>query len=103
MMQLMISNIQVKENILDNEQYKYIFSVEEVNKLVLQGIPFRDAYKKVGVAIEEGSFNYSTTVNHTHEGSIGNLGTARIKRMMDEAISSFNFDKYHVAINALVK
>jgi argininosuccinate lyase len=103
MMQLMISNIKVKENILDNEQYKYLFSVEEVNKLVLQGMPFRDAYKKVGVEIEEGRFNYSSTVNHTHEGSIGNLGTSDIKRMMDEAIRGFNFEKYHVAIGALIK
>jgi argininosuccinate lyase len=103
MMHLMISNIRVKENLLENEQYKYLFSVEEVNKLVLQGMPFRDAYKKVGAEIEEGAFNYSNTVNHTHEGSIGNLGTAEIKRMMDEAIADFRFEKYHVAIEALLK
>ncbi|HEX8335071.1 MAG TPA: argininosuccinate lyase, partial [Segetibacter sp.] len=95
MMQLMINNIKVKQNTLDNEQYKYLFSVEEVNKLVLQGMPFRDAYKKVGAEIDEGKFNYSNTVNHTHEGSIGNLGTSTIKRMMDKAISTFDFAKYH--------
>jgi argininosuccinate lyase len=103
MMHLMISNIKVKENLLENEQYKYLFSVEEVNKLVLQGMPFRDAYKKVGVEIEEGNFNHSKTVNHTHEGSIGNLCTAEIKRIMDEAISTFNFQKYHTAIQKLLR
>jgi argininosuccinate lyase len=99
----MISNIKVKENLLENEQYKYLFSVEEVNKLVLQGMPFRDAYKKVGVEIEEGNFNHSKTVNHTHEGSIGNLCTAEIKRMMDEAISTFNFQEYNAAIQKLLR
>ena len=103
MMQLMISNIKVKENILADEKYKYLFSVEEVNNLVLQGTPFRDAYKKIGQAIEEENFTYSTEVTHTHEGSIGNLATAEIKRMMDEAINSFDFEKYHIAIETLLQ
>jgi argininosuccinate lyase len=103
MMHLMISNIKVKENILQNEQYKYLFSVEEVNKLVLQGMPFRDAYKKVGLEIEEGNFNYSTAVSHTHEGSIGNLGTEHIAAAMQDAISLFNFESYHQAIDRLLK
>ncbi|HEX8459943.1 MAG TPA: argininosuccinate lyase, partial [Segetibacter sp.] len=103
MMHLMISNIKVKENILQNEQYKYLFSVEEVNKLVLQGMPFRDAYKKIGVEIEEGNFNYSTTVNHTHEGSIGNLGTEHIAAAMQQAVAAFGFEKYHHAIADLLK
>jgi argininosuccinate lyase len=102
MMQLMISNIKVKENILADEKYKYLFSVEEVNKLVLQSVPFRDAYRKVGLAIDEGNFTYSTEVNHTHEGSIGNLCTVDIKRMMDDAINSFGFQNYHTAIDALL-
>ncbi len=103
MMHLMISNIQVKENLLSDERYKYLFSVEEVNSLVLQGVPFRDAYKKVGVAIEEGKFEYSTTVNHTHEGSIGNLCTKQIAEAMQEAIKAFGFEKYHEAINNLLE
>jgi argininosuccinate lyase len=103
MMQLMISNIKVKENILNDEQYKYLFSVEEVNKLVLQGTPFRDAYKKVGLEIEEGNFNYSTSVTHTHEGSIGNLCTREISEAMRQAIADFEFQKYHSAISSLLK
>jgi argininosuccinate lyase len=102
MMHLMISNMKIKQNLLNNEQYKYLFSVEEVNKLVLQGVPFRDAYKKVGVEIEEGKFQYSTTVNHTHEGSIGNLSTQQIAVAMQNAINAFGFENYHAAINKLL-
>jgi argininosuccinate lyase len=79
-----------------------LFSVEEVNKLVLQSVPFRDAYKKVGVEIEEGKFQYSTTVNHTHEGSIGNLCTQQIAVAMQNAINAFGFENYHAAINKLL-
>jgi argininosuccinate lyase len=102
MMHLMISNMKVKQNLLNNEQYKYLFSVEEVNKLVLQGVPFRDAYKKVGLEIEEGKFQYSTSVNHTHEGSIGNLCTKQIAVAMQNAINAFDFENYHAAINKLL-
>jgi argininosuccinate lyase len=101
MMHLMISNMKIKENLLSNEQYKYLFSVEEVNKLVLQGTPFRDAYKKVGLKIEAGKFEYSTNVNHTHEGSIGNLCTGQIADAMKAAINDFGFEKYHKAIEDL--
>ncbi|MBC7721547.1 MAG: argininosuccinate lyase [Pedobacter sp.] len=99
---LMLSNITVKKDIVTNEKYKYIFSVEEVNKLVLQGIAFRDAYKQIGRGIEANQFNYSTEVNHTHEGSIGNLCTAEIKAMMDETLATFGFEKVHIAINKLI-
>ena len=102
MMHMMISNIKVKQDLLKNEQYKYLFSVEEVNKLVLQGIPFRDAYKKVGLAIEEGRFEYATFLNHTHEGSIGNLCTKQIAEAMHEAIEAFAFETYHEAIQKLL-
>lgn len=102
MMHLMISNMKVKQHLLSNEQYKYLFSVEEVNKLVLQGVPFRDAYKKVGAEIEEGEFSYSTSVHHTHEGSIGNLCTEQIAGMMKNAVASFGFDKYQEAIYSLL-
>ena len=102
MMHLMITNIKVKQDLLSNEQYKYLFSVEEVNKLVLQGVPFRDAYKKVGLEIEEGNFKSSTTLNHTHEGSIGNLCTQQIAEAMQRAIDEFRFESYHAAINDLV-
>ena len=99
---VMLANISVKENIVADEKYKYIFSVEEVNKLVLQGIPFRDAYKQVGRAIEAGEFTYSTALKHTHEGSAGNLCTAQIKQQMDEAVAAFEFARYHAAIEALL-
>lgn len=102
MMHLMISNMKVKQDLLSSEQYKYLFSVEEVNKLVLQGMPFRDAYKKVGLEIEEENFAYSPTVNHTHEGSIGNLCTKEIEEAMKKAINSFDFEKYHNVIKNLL-
>jgi argininosuccinate lyase len=100
---LMLSNIRVKSDILRDEKYKYLFSVEEVNKLVLQGLPFRDAYQQVGRAIESNTYTYGTTVAHTHEGSIGNLQNDNIRRMMDEAMSRFNFSKVHSAIEDLLR
>lgn len=100
---LMLSNIEVKKDILADEKYKFLFSVEEVNKLVLQGVPFRDAYKKIGLDIENNAYQYSTQVNHTHEGSIGNLCNDQIERMMKAQIASFNFDSVHTAINDLLK
>lgn len=103
MMQLMLSNIVVKENLLQDDKYKFLFSVEEVNKLVLSGMPFRDAYKKVGLDIEQGEYNPSTTVNHTHEGSIGNLNTDQILRMMNAAIGKFRFEKISTAFQALLR
>jgi len=99
---LMLSNIEIKSNILEDEKYKYLFSVEEVNKLVLQGLPFRDAYRKVGLAIEENNFNYNTAISHTHEGSIGNLGTAQIHGMMQAALQGFNFEKVTRALEQLL-
>jgi len=99
---LMLSNISVKEQILTDKKYKYIFSVEEVNKLVLQGIPFRDAYKQVGRAIENNEFNYSIDIHHTHEGTIGNLCNSEINSMMEETFAMFGFQKVHDAINKLV-
>lgn len=103
MMHLMISAIQVKENILADVKYKYLFSVEEVNKLVLSGLPFRDAYKKVGMDIEKGEFTYATHVQHTHEGSIGNLMNDRIKDNFKNILAGFQFDKTTEAINHLLK
>ncbi len=98
---LMLSNIEVKKDILSDENYKYIFSVEEVNKLVNEGMPFRDAYKKIGLDIEAGNFKYATSVRHTHEGSVGNLCTEEIKKQMEKVINSFSFGKVHTAINKL--
>jgi argininosuccinate lyase len=100
---LMLSNIQVKKDLLRNEKYKYLFSVEEVNKLVLQGIPFRDAYKKIGLDIEAGNFNYTPATAHTHEGSIGNLCNKQIQQMMENVIEKFNFSKVNSAIEKLLR
>jgi len=99
---LMLSNIEVKKNILQDEKYKHLFSVEEVNTLVLQGIPFRDAYRKIGLDIESGKFTYSTALHHTHEGSIGNLCTDEIRANMQKIVESFNFQAYHQAIEKLL-
>ena len=100
---LMLSNIQVKENILADEKYKYLYSVEEVNKLVNTGMPFRDAYKKIGLDIEAGNFNSNTNINHTHEGSIGNLCTEEIKKQMQKVVNSFPFASVQSAIDNLIK
>jgi len=103
MASLMFDNIRIKEDVLKDDKYKYLFSVEEVNKLVLQGVPFRDAYKKVGIAIEKEAFDYSTDIHHTHEGSLGNLCNDEIKKMMDEVLMKFGFEKTHEAIGKLLK
>lgn len=102
MVHLMLSNITVKANILQDDKYKFLFSVEEVNRLVLEGMPFRDAYKKIGLDIEKGEYNPLTTVNHTHEGSIGNLCLAEITANMNREISAFGFEKYETAVRNLI-
>jgi argininosuccinate lyase len=99
----MLQNITVNKNILDDPKYTYLFSVEEVNRSVLNGTPFRDAYKQIGLDIEQGNFNPDKTVNHTHEGSIGNLQNQQITEAMDKVISSFDFKKVEDAISWLVK
>ncbi len=99
---LMLNNMEVKKNILEDEKYKYLFSVEEVNKLVLEGVAFRDAYKQVGFAIEDNVFTYDTKLAHTHEGSIGNLKNDAIADNMQRLLQSFNFEVYHAAIDNLL-
>jgi argininosuccinate lyase len=91
MMILMISHMEVSRDILSAEKYKYIFSVESVNRLVNQGIPFRQAYQQVGNDIEKGTFHFDHTqpLDHTHEGSIGNLCNAEISREMDSVLKRF--------------
>ncbi len=102
MMQLMISQITVRENILTDEKFAYLFSVEEVNKLVLQGVPFRDAYVQVGKSIEAGTFRYQTEIHHTHEGSIGNLCNPQITSLMQEVVAGFQFTRVQQAIASLL-
>jgi argininosuccinate lyase len=103
MAHLMLSNIEVKDNILEDEKYKFLFSVEEVNNLVLKGIPFRDAYKQVGQAIEKGEFTHSTKLNHTHQGSLGNLCLDEIAQMMKDVCQKFSFDRMKKAEDQLLR
>ncbi len=99
---LMISNMVVKKDLLLNKQYQFLFSVEEVNKLVLEGVPFRDAYKQIGNDIDKGNFSYTPSPSHTHEGSIGNLQHQQIILMMDKVLSRFNFGKVESALKQLL-
>jgi argininosuccinate lyase len=98
-----LENMRINEHILEDDRYRYLYSVEEVNRLVLAGIPFRDAYRKVGASIEDGTFNPDKVVTHTHEGSIGNLCLESIETKMKLAIASFNFEKASIAIEELLK
>lgn len=88
---LMLSNIEIKDNILKDEKYKYLFSVEAVNDLVNKGIPFREAYKQVGEQIEKGEFSYDVSrgLKHIHEGSIGNLSNDKIILLMRSVLKKF--------------
>jgi len=103
MASLMLTNISVKENILSEDKYKFAFSVEEVNRLVLEGMSFRDAYKKVGIAITGDHFTAPPVVHHSHEGSIGNLQTNEIKQVMQEVLNGFNFKKVNTALQNLIQ
>lgn len=99
----MIEQIKVNETILDNSKYDLIFSVEEVNKRTLAGTPFRDAYKQVGLEIEAGNFTPDKQIEHTHEGSIGNLCNAQIQALMQNVLDGFTFDKVALAQENLLK
>ena len=98
----MLQNIRIKDDILKDPKYAYLFSVEVVNNLALEGVPFREAYQIVGESIEKGTFVPDTKVNHTHEGSIGNLCNPEITAMMTEVLSQFNFEKTNTAIQKLL-
>ena len=87
---------------MDDPKYNVIFSVEEVNKLAAAGMPFRDAYKKVGLEIEEGNFTPDKNIHHTHEGSIGNLCNDKIEALMNQIISGFNFERVNTAETKLL-
>ena len=97
-----ISRIEVNEHILDNPMYDPMFSVEEVNRLAASGMPFRDAYKKVGLDIEAGTFQASHEIHHTHEGSIGNLCNDRIDALMRDILAGFHFDRVTTAEQKLL-
>ena len=89
MCDFMIGHLRVNEHILDDKKYDYLFTVEDVNRLVLQGIPFREAYRQVGMAVQRGEYRPTREVHHTHAGSIGNLCTEAIRRKMEHAMAEF--------------
>lgn len=103
MAEFMLKHIIVKDNILDDERYKYLFTVEEVNRLVLKGVPFRDAYKQIGQAVENQTFTTDKVVEHTHEGTIGNLCNDDIQAKMSRILRGFGFEKVEAAIDELVR
>lgn len=99
----MFEHVIINEKAIQDDKYDYIFSVEVVNDLVLKGTSFRDAYKQVGLDIEAGNFTPIKEVNHSHEGSIGNLKNDAIEAMMNNLLSQFDFDKVDKAIDKLLK
>jgi argininosuccinate lyase len=92
----------VNEHILDDARYDLMFSVEEVNRRAASGTPFRDAYKQVGLEIEAGQFVPAKEVQHTHEGSIGNLCNDRIAALMEEVLKDFHFERMTQAEQKLI-
>lgn len=103
MVNLMMQQMKVNEHILEDSKYRLIFSVEEVNRLTREGMPFRDAYKKVGLDIEAGKFDPDMEIQHTHEGSIGNLCNDRVILLMEQIVDSFDFQKTEQAEKKLLE
>ena len=99
---MMMAQVEVNTEILNDLRYDYLFSVEEVNRLTLSGIPFRNAYKQVGLQIEAGNFKPNKTVNHTHQGSIGNLFNDEICVYKDSVLAEFTFEKVREAEQTLL-
>lgn len=102
MLELMIGAVQIEKELLLDKKYQYLFSVEAVNALVNQGVPFRDAYRQIGEAIEKGTYQASTTLHHTHEGSIGNLCNTQIKTQMEETLKGFPFQQVNKSLTELL-
>ena len=98
-----VENIEVRDNLMEDPRYKAAFSVEEANRLVSEGMPFRDAYRKVAEEIKDGSFEFHGTLAHTHEGSVGNLCNEEVAHRMEDVIGSFPFDRVASALNSLTK
>jgi len=98
-----IDQMNVKADILTDDKYKYVFSVEDVNKMVQQAVPFRDAYKAVGAQINQGTYEPSRELNHTHEGSLGNLCLDEISGKMKKIVEAYNFQQMENACNQLLK
>ena len=102
MVEKMVLSIKVNTEVALDERYKYMYSVEEVNRLASNGMPFRDAYKKVGLDIEADLFTPDPAIHHSHEGSIGNLCNDRITALFNDTVAQFDFDTYHKAFDELL-
>jgi len=100
---LALKQMTVNKEILNDSKYNYLFSVEAVNKLVLEGVPFREAYKQVGAEIENGNFKPEKKVSHSHEGSVGNLCLDKISESKTAVLKNFNFSKIEKAFNGLLE
>ncbi len=103
MCDFMLKKVEINQELIEKDKYKYLFSVEETNRLVLSGVPFRDAYKIVGLAIEKGDFDPLKEVNHSHEGSIGNLELEALKRLMEKSLDLFGFEVWQSKLHELVR
>ncbi|WP_257659258.1 argininosuccinate lyase [Parapedobacter lycopersici] len=99
----MLDHIRINDRILDDPKYDYLFSVEVVNEEVLKGVPFREAYRNIGLAIENGTYKPQKAVNHTHEGSIGNLCNDAIRLAFDRVAGSFRFGEVNAALDRLIQ
>lgn len=97
-----VENMVVEDNLMEEPRYRLAFTVEEVNDLVAKGVPFRDAYRQVGLAVQQGNFEYHGKLNHIHEGSIGNLCTDKIGKKMDRIMEGFGFEKVKDALDKLL-
>ena len=102
MVNTMLAQVKVNTDVATDPRYKYMYSVEEVNRRVSEGMPFRDSYKQVGLEIEAGNFEPRYDINHTHEGSIGNLCNDQICKLFNRTLSQFDFDTYHKAFDKLL-
>ena len=98
-----LPGISVTEGLMDQPLYAQAFCVEEVNRLVEAGVPFRDAYKQVGIAVQNGTFHYEGELHHAHAGSIGNLCNAEIRAKYQARLADFPFDRVNQAVENLVK
>jgi len=101
LLMLILQHIRINENILNDPRYDYLFSVEVVNQQVLNGIPFREAYRNIGLSIENGTYSPLKEVKHTHEGSIGNLMNREITDSFEKIAGRFGFEKVHRALDEL--
>lgn len=97
-----LGEMKVKADILEDDRYRYVFSVEDVNRLVQQGVPFRDAYLQIGKQIQAGNYQPNKQVNHTHDGSLGNLCLPEIRKKMEQIAASFHFETMDAALKALL-